>query len=124
MPTSFQNSNSRRGFFLGDAILGLAILGMISATMIATWHQQHMTLASLAEQREMVRQAEGALTSLQAGVAVSQGDDRMTINFTVHDDESAPDRYVWVRVTVETKRRTVELAGIVPQANLPREARE
>lgn len=96
------------GWALLDAIIGLTAIAVIVTGLIIASGQQRRAAQSMAEQRQLVRDAELAATQIQM-------DREVTVEGVAA--ESIGDG--WVRLTVERDGRTAELFAPAGEGGAP-----
>lgn len=96
------------GWALLDAIIGLTAIAVIVTGLIIASGQQRRAAQAMAEQRQLVRDAELAATQMQ-----------MDREVTVDDLATEPIGDGWVRVTIERDGRTAELFAPVGEGVTP-----
>ena len=111
----------RRGLFLADVVIGLALLTVVAVLFTVAVGRQRRAGQRLADHREATRLAEAALTSLQAGRAAAPQppatDAVVTVREVVDAAPSSPNTR-WAEARVEYHGRTVTLVGPVPAGSV------
>jgi type II secretory pathway pseudopilin PulG len=105
-----------RGFMILDAMIGLAILGMIMLAVTIGMGHERRAANQLAQTRRAVRAAEGALTQLQAGRSVETGSEGMIIQVRDAAGDAIPPGQRWVEVQATVGGQHATLVGLVPAA--------
>jgi Tfp pilus assembly protein PilX len=106
----------RRGIFIADALVGLAIVTALSLAMLSVITHDRRAAERIAATRAATDDAEQAMARLRAGTATP---DKLGEGVAVEAIESttaggAPAGQSWVRVRVERNGRSVTLLGLVP----------
>lgn len=96
------------GWAMLDAIIGITAIGVIVIGLIAASSQQRRAGRAMADQRQLVRDAEVAATQLQMGGEVTVAD---TVIESVDDG--------WVRITVQRNGRSAELLALEDAGGVP-----
>ena len=102
-----------RAFLTADAVLALAIVGILAAALAATLNRHHKASQRLAEARADVRLAEEVLLAMQSGEKVPSAPQGVKIDLNLLDRRDAPDGCAWVRVGIARGPRMTELVGLV-----------
>jgi hypothetical protein len=101
----------RRGFFISDAILGLAILVMIATALAIAAGRQNTAARKLANSRSAARMAERALVAMQSRTPVEASP---SVKVERLADASPAKGYTWVQVTATVEGRRALLIGLAP----------
>ena len=114
----------RKGLFLSDVIIGLAIVAVLTVSLMAALGRHRQASRKLADLREATRSAEAVLTDLQAGRASPASDLAFTvaaISPPTGDAASgpAPSGGTWVEVAVTVGGQRATLTGLVPSGAVP-----
>lgn len=113
---------TRRGFMVIDVVIGFSVLTIIATAVTMAWHKQRKSLDILADRRESVRLAEGAIAALQTSQKESEAfvaaNPDATVVFARVNDASAPEGFSWARVTVTLHEHEASLLGLVPRSRL------
>jgi type II secretory pathway pseudopilin PulG len=115
----------RRGLFLVDVVVGLAILALVGVIFAVAVGRQNRAAQRLGDQREAVRLAEAALTSLQAGGGAAPSPPPLAdVSVTVRalpDPPPSPGTR-WAEARADVRGRTATLIGAVPAGAVDRAA--
>ena len=108
--------NARRNaYFIADAVIGIAIVAVLSVSLIGLLGRRRQAAQRLADLREATRAAEAVLTNLQAGKPAwgpgAAPGSAATVRQLAPSD--APGR-AWVEVDVTVGSQRALLAGLVP----------
>ena len=103
-----------------DAVVGLAIISALAASVATAVYAQRKHSRALSKQREMVRLVEGALVDLRAGREVDTASEvRPLMYLTVTRlDTPAVDGWVWVEASSSFRERSASVVGLVPVDSL------
>jgi len=107
-----------RAYILADAVFALVIAGILITTLGVAIGASRRGLAKLNDSRHATRIAEDVLTDLQLGRTLSDVSPE-DVKVRVADVAGAPGAPAgrrWVIVTVNVRRSTSTLTGLVPQA--------
>ena len=104
----------QRGFLIPEAVLGLALIGVIAAALTIALSRESAAERHMADGRQAVRAAEAALTNLRAGIDVPATED---VKITVRPVAGANDvgAWKWVEVTATVRGQTRTLTGLAPE---------
>lgn len=107
---------------LTDVVIGFSVLAILTTAVTMAWYKQRESLGVLAERRVVVQLAEGALAALQTGERERDNfvekHTNANIVFVPISDASAPDGFLWARVTVSRDEHEASLLGLVPNDRL------
>jgi hypothetical protein len=104
----------RRGFFVADIGIGLAIIGLVAVLLVTAVGRHNKAAARLADSRAAVRVAESVLISLQTGAEVP-ADAEATVRIERSPAAAAAGvHWEWASVTVTYRGRSAVLNGLVP----------
>lgn len=109
-------AHRQRGFLLTDAIVGLLLVGVLTAGLTVAVHQQRDARRVLRQKRAALRVAETALGRLHRGEPVRSIEDqgRITVRAVESAARSPAEGQQWVRVTARRKQTEVSLVGLIP----------
>ena len=104
----------RRGFFLLDVLMGLALLGIIALVLAVALSRERRAAGTLAASRSATRSAEAALIELQAGRQPARpgAGEKLAIRPTT--GPAAPAGYRWIKVDVTVENQHAVLVGLAP----------
>lgn len=111
---------TRSGFTPVDVVVALTVLGLMLALLWTSVARRTQFATRSAAQRQLIRQVEGVLMTLEAGQA-AQTPDHMDVQVQRLPAE-APKGMTWVTVTgtrTDDRRQQAELTGLVPITALP-----
>lgn len=122
----FRGDFRRRGIFITDAVIGLAVLATLMAVTAITLGYDHRAQRAALDHRRLTTAAEQAMRSLQLGhtaddAARDATADAVAAGHTIElaferlPDGDAPDGRVWVRVTATHAGQSIELVGVAPE---------
>jgi len=108
-----RNRTSQRGFFILDAVIGLAVIVTV-AIVVAVLVSEHARASKQLDQRvAAVRTAERVLTDMQLGL---EGAWKQQLGSTILIEPAiggkAPAQTLWVTVTVRYDAGEVSLVGL------------
>lgn len=101
-----------KAFFLADAIVGLAVLGILAGILISVSRDYARVGARLGQHAEALNRAQSILQQLHAGQPVPASPD-VTIRQLASATEP-PSGFQWVQVSIQTTAAPVSLTGLVP----------
>ncbi len=101
----------RTGFFLADAIVGLAILGILAGILISASRDYIRVGSRLGVHADAVNRAQSILQQFHARQAVPASPDVSIRPLTA---AQTPAGRQWVQVSIQTAAGPVSLAGLVP----------
>ena len=109
-------SNPQRngGFILADAVMGLVIVGILTASLTVLMGRYRHASRRMSEMRAAVAVAEHAVGALQAGQPPPPPEGDQEILLRPLDVEGTPPRLRWVRITVIHHDQQAELTALVP----------
>jgi hypothetical protein len=96
-----------------DAIIGLALVGVLVSVLGVTLTKRQRALHQMAEQRAVDRAAEAALDQLHAGRPLPANIGEVTIRMTDAPGGQAPAGYHWVQVQASSGKRNATIVGLV-----------
>jgi len=109
----------RSGFLLADAVVGLALLGIIAGMLAVALNRQQLALRRLADSRAACRLAENTLANLRSGRAAPHpAADTDTVRWRRIDLPRPPAGMVWVQVDATVNGRQNSLIGLVPSSSV------
>jgi type II secretory pathway pseudopilin PulG len=108
-----KTSRNRCGFIFVDAIIGLALVGVLLSIIAVSMTRRQQALRELAEQRNVERAAEAALNELHAGRTMPPSIGDVAIKMTDAPGGTAPAGYRWVQVQAVSGKRTATLVGVI-----------
>src|SRR5688572_13443842 len=110
-----ERNTRRNAFFIADAVIGIAIVAVLSVSLIGLLGRRRQAAQRLADLREATRAAEAVMTDLQAGKPAWAPGARPGSAATVRDlaPSDTPGR-TWVEVDVTVGSQRAVLAGLVP----------
>jgi type II secretory pathway pseudopilin PulG len=116
--TTHRLRNIRQGFFILDAVLALALLGVFMTLMAVGLSMHRRAETRLADTRAACNAAETALADLQQGkpVLTNATGNRVQVE-PVTGSTAVPD-FTWVRVTAVVDGRSVSLTGLAKSTAL------
>jgi len=100
--------NLPHGMFLLDALIGMMILGAITAGVVGIANGQRRAAIQAADMRAALRAAEADLTCLETGRPPQSGAALRQL------DTAAPSGWVWMEATGTSGSRRASLVGLVP----------
>lgn len=103
----------RRGFFLEDAAVGLALVALLAGLLALALNRQNHAARKLADTRAALRLAEQTLLDLQTGQA-RPPDPRVQIRPL--EPPPLPGQ-TWVEVAAESQGQRITLLGAIPQSS-------
>lgn len=103
--------HSRKGFFLADAIMGLALLGILAGILISVSRDYTRTGSRLSAHADAVNRAQSILQQLHARQVVPPSPD---VAIRPLDSIQTPTGFQWVQVSIQTTAGPVSLTGLVP----------
>jgi type II secretory pathway pseudopilin PulG len=103
------------GFMFIDAVIGLAIVGMLIVMLGVALNRQARAMARFADERGATWAAEAALAQMQNGHALTTKEIKVD---PTEGADAAPAGYVWVNVRATHGDRSAALIGLVPRAAL------
>jgi type II secretory pathway pseudopilin PulG len=109
----------RRGYMLLDAVMGLAMVGILTTALVVAINRQHRAEQKLADSRAAVRLAERALAEMQASGKAPARDERTRIEVRLVDGGVDGRDQVWVEVIAASGDSTATLLGLVPRSAIP-----
>ena len=104
----------RHAIIIADIAMGIAILAMAAVVLASAVTRQRLAFQRLADSRQAVRAAEGALAELQAGFDVAHSDAETTLAVQSYNGAQAPPRRRWVEVRATVRGQSRALIGLVP----------
>ena len=108
-----KTSRIRRAFMFVDAIIGLALVGVLLSILAVSMTKRQQAMRELAEQRSVERAAEAALNELHAGRTMPPTIGDVAIKMTDAPGATAPAGYHWVQVHAVSGKRTATLVGVI-----------
>jgi hypothetical protein len=111
-----QSGATRRGFMLGDFVMGLGLVAVLSVILASSIGRKQATEDRLSDLRAAQRVAEHALLNLQHGqpLPTLSGDVQIAVRSAVGGE--APAGYTWAAVDVTLRNRRATLVGLLPSA--------
>ena len=109
----------RTGFFLADAVIGLALLAILSVALISIVRRERRAATVLSDQREATGAAEAVLSGLQARLPPAPGTD---VRLTPSPGGDPVAGQAWVEVRATVRGRSASVVGLVPEDALPAHA--
>ncbi len=110
--------NVKRGFFLIDITIGLAVIVALALTLALVSGQERRALQRMEQRRTAQRVAEDVLSDLQTGHAAAARPNIETQVSLVPGDPPAAG-YVWCKVQVIDNGQQAALIGLVPAKAVP-----
>jgi type II secretory pathway pseudopilin PulG len=102
----------RRGFFIGEAMVGLGILAVAATVLVVATMRQTSASHVLINGRTATRAAEAALIRLQAHLPISTNpEDNIQVRAMA---EQATEGHHWLQVSATVDGQTRVLVGLVP----------
>ena len=106
----------RKAFLIADAVIGIAIVAVLSVSLIGALGRRRQAAQKLSDLREATRAAEATLTELQAGgPAPASGSGKVLRPLAA----SATPGLAWVEVEATVGSQRAVLAGVVPAGRVP-----
>ena len=102
-----------RGFMFIDAIIGLALVGIMVAILGVTLTKRQRALREMAEQRTVQRAAETALDQVHAGKPLPANIGEVAIKMSDAAGGQAPAGYHWVQVQASSGKRNAVIVGLI-----------
>ena len=112
-PQNCKHRRHRGGFMFIDAIIGLALVGIMVAILGITLTKRQRALREMAEQRTVQRAAEAALDQVHAGKPLPPSIGEVTIKMTDAAGGQAPAGYHWVQVQASSGKRNAVIVGLI-----------
>src|SRR2546423_1357088 len=109
----------RRGLFAMDAMVGLALVVMLSMLLAVAATRRDRAQRKLADSRAAVRMAEQVLISLQSGQAGPTASPTDAISILPVQSGVLNGELRWVEVRVTHNGQTASLIGAVPKGGSP-----
>ena len=104
----------RKGFFLLDALMGLALLGVIALVLALALSREGRAAQTLAASRRATRSAEAALIELQAGRQPAKPESGEKLEIRPTTGAAAPPGYRWIQVDATSDGQHAALIGLAP----------
>jgi type II secretory pathway pseudopilin PulG len=104
-----------RGFLIPEAILGLALIGIVAGALTVALSRENAAERRMADGREAVRAAEATLTNLRAGIDApsTNADVKVVVRPIAGATDIGP--WKWVEVTATVRGQTRTLTGLAPE---------
>jgi hypothetical protein len=112
-------ATGRRGFFVAEALLGLAVLTLVAAAGVAAirWHMRAIGIDALRNQALLA--VEQSLEQIRSPSAPQSTTPATTITI---DPALAPSGYHWIQARAGTGNRSASLVALVPNIPAPSRA--
>jgi type II secretory pathway pseudopilin PulG len=110
----------RNGYFIADAVIGIAIVAVLSVSLIGVLGRRRQAAQKLSDLREATRAAEAAMTDLQAGRPPRASASGSTLRITPSPvaagsaTAAATGDRVWVDVEATVGGQRATLTGLAP----------
>ncbi|MGA2582400.1 MAG: type II secretion system protein [Tepidisphaeraceae bacterium] len=104
----------RRGYVLLEALMGLAMLGILAIAISLSAESQRRALIHLSDSRDACRSAESALTVLESGQSVPNPPE-----VSIKKLQDAPELpgATWMQSSANLNGRPADVIGLVPEEN-------
>ena len=109
-----KSRRSHRGWFAAEAMIGLAVVVVLTAALATSVTSSQRAAQRLADARAAARLAEATITALQTGRPAPAAPTGATVQVQrlAHSTDLPPGS-AWANVTVNFNGRTADLTGLV-----------
>lgn len=105
----------RHGILMADVMLGLAVLGVLTAVLISAMSRTHRAADRMSNARTAGRVAQEVLVDLQAGLPTPPQDAETKISVEPAGGGAKVQGRRWVQVVVSFRGESGLLVGLVPE---------